>query len=154
MAHGGGINLFAAIGVADGRQQIAKGKNAPDHLFIHPECIGNLGRFAALLDQLRKLFPLRYLIGIFADKISNERGLQGGGIVAIFEYRARERSIAATFFGHRGRGMITPPPCDNLECVGAAVGTDQQGNKNAPHPHRGQYIANVRRLLGVSHIGG
>jgi len=137
VAHCGGINFFAAIGFADGRQEIAKRKNAPHHLFVHPERIGNLTGLAAFLHQLGKLFPLRDLVGIFADKIFNERGLQGGGIVAFFEYRARERSIAAAFFGNCGCCMIAPPSRDNLKAIGAAVWANQGRHKNATHPHRG-----------------
>ena len=153
MAHRGGIDFFGAVGLADGRQEIAERKNTPHHLLVHSERIGNLAGLSALLDQLRKLLPLRNLVGIFADKIFNQGRFQGGGIVAFLQYRARERSIAAAFFGNRNCRMIAPPSRDDFKTIGAAVRANQERHKNTPHPNRGQYIANVGRLLGISHIG-
>ena len=147
MTHGGRVDLFAAVKVADRGKQVAEREHAADSKVGQAESGGDVLDLAALLDQPGEGFPLRYLVRIKPCQIFDQRGFDGGGIVARVEDRTRQQRHVgiglgsavpgrAAFLGDDLRGMKATASGDDLITIRRAVRADDD-----------------RRLSAVTHVG-
>lgn len=158
MAHRRRVDLLAAVEVADAGEEVAKRQRPPHGEHRQREGVGDLLGRAALADQPDEALPTRHLVGVEPRHVLDQRGLDGGGIVAGLEDRAGEEEglgILAVGVGALGRddfpGAEAPGACENAEPVFVA-GPDDQGLEDAALAHARQDVGDVRRALGKAHV--
>ena len=98
-----------------------------------------------------------HLVGIETGDILDQRGFDGGGIVARLDDRARDRidlaSAGALFVGDGKRGMKAAPAGDDLEAViVAAARPHQKRHQHAARTDGGKDVGDVGSLPAVPHV--
>ena len=153
MPDGRRVDLLLAVEVADTRHEVAEREDAADHQFGKPEGRRNILDAAAFLRQPDEILPLGHFVGVEPRHVLDHRRLDGVGVVAILKDGAGQRFGVTLFLRDDLGGGEAPRARDDLEGVGAAIGPDNQRHENATLAHGGKDVGDVRRLLGIAHIG-
>ena len=95
---------------------------------------------------------LRHLVGIEPGHVLDDRGLDGGGVVARRQHAAGQGfDLASLLFDRPGR-EVAPPAGDDL--VALAVGADEERHQNAARPDQRQDVRDIGLGLAVPHVEG